>query len=60
MAGILFNQIFNMKKLLFAFALTATVAISTQAQEVYVQGGLNLANITKTRSEEHTSELQSQ
>ena len=36
-----------MKKLLFAFALTATTAISTQAQ-VYVQGGLNLANITKT------------
>ena len=36
-----------MKKLLFAFALTATVAISTQAQ-VYIQGGLNLANITKT------------
>ena len=36
-----------MKKLLFVFALTATTAIGTQAQ-VYVQGGLNLANITKT------------
>lgn len=36
-----------MKKVLFAFALTAAIAISTQAQ-VYIQGGLNLANITKT------------
>jgi hypothetical protein len=35
-----------MKKLLVAFALT-TIAISTRAQ-VYVQGGLNLANITST------------
>jgi hypothetical protein len=35
-----------MKKLLFVFALTTT-AISTRAQ-VYVQGGLNLANITRT------------
>jgi hypothetical protein len=35
-----------MKKLLFVFALTAATAVCTQAQ-VYVQGGLNLANITK-------------
>lgn len=35
-----------MKKLLFVFALTAATAVYTQAQ-VYVQGGLNLANITK-------------
>lgn len=35
-----------MKKLFFVFALTAT-AISTRAQ-VYVLGGLNLANITRT------------
>jgi hypothetical protein len=37
-----------MKKLFFAMALTTTVALATQAQ-VYVQGGLNLANITKTK-----------
>lgn len=35
-----------MKKLLFVFALTTAAAVCTQAQ-VYVQGGLNLANITK-------------
>lgn len=35
-----------MKKLLIAVALTTTVGMTTQAQ-VYVQGGLNLANITK-------------
>lgn len=35
-----------MKKVLFGLALTAA-ALSTNAQ-VYVQGGLNLANITKT------------
>jgi Outer membrane protein beta-barrel domain len=37
-----------MKKLILAIALTTTVALATQAQ-VYVQGGLNLANITKTK-----------
>jgi len=37
-----------MKKLILALALTTTVALATQAQ-VYVQGGLNLANITKTK-----------
>jgi Outer membrane protein beta-barrel domain len=37
----------TMKRLLLVFALTASTAICTQAQ-VYVQGGLNLANITKT------------
>ena len=36
-----------MKKLFLGLALTITVALSTKAQ-VYVQGGLNLANITKT------------
>jgi Outer membrane protein beta-barrel domain len=36
-----------MKKLILTLALTTTVALATQAQ-VYVQGGLNLANITKT------------
>ena len=36
-----------MKKLLFAVIITATAALTTNAQ-VYVQGGVNLANITKT------------
>ena len=36
-----------MKKLILGLVLTTTVVLSTQAQ-VYVQGGLNLANITKT------------
>lgn len=36
-----------MKKLILALALTTTAALGTKAQ-VYVQGGLNLANITKT------------
>ena len=36
-----------MKKLFLGFLLTTTVVLSTKAQ-VYVQGGLNLANITKT------------
>lgn len=37
-----------MKKLFLALTLTTTVALATQAQ-VYVQGGLNLANITNTK-----------
>jgi hypothetical protein len=37
-----------MKKLILTLAFTTTVALATQAQ-VYVQGGLNLANITKTK-----------
>ena len=37
-----------MKKIFLALALTTSVALATQAQ-VYVQGGLNLANITKTK-----------
>ena len=36
-----------MKKLLLALVLTTAFTSSTKAQ-VYVQGGLNLANITKT------------
>ena len=36
-----------MKKLILALTLTTTVTLATKAQ-VYVQGGLNLANITKT------------
>ena len=36
-----------MKNLFLGFLLTTTVVLSTKAQ-VYVQGGLNLANITKT------------
>ncbi len=36
-----------MKTLFLGLALTTTVALSTKAQ-VYLQGGLNLANITKT------------
>jgi len=36
-----------MKKLFLGLLLTSTVALSTKAQ-IYVQGGLNLANITKT------------
>ena len=36
-----------MKRLFLGLLLTTTVALSTKAQ-VYVQGGLNLANITKT------------
>jgi Outer membrane protein beta-barrel domain len=36
-----------MKRVLLVFAFTVSAAICTQAQ-VYVQGGLNLANITKT------------
>lgn len=36
-----------MKKLFLGLLLTTTVVLSTKAQ-VYVQGGLNLANITKT------------
>ena len=36
-----------MKKLLIGLALTTTAALSSKAQ-IYVQGGLNLANITKT------------
>ena len=36
-----------MKKLVFGLILTTTVALSSKAQ-VYIQGGLNLANITKT------------
>jgi Outer membrane protein beta-barrel domain len=36
-----------MKKLFLGLLLTTTVALSSKAQ-VYVQGGLNLANITKT------------
>lgn len=39
-----------MKKLFLALVLITTVASATQAQsQVYVQGGLNLANITKTK-----------
>jgi hypothetical protein len=39
-----------MKKLILVLALTTTIALATQAQsQVYVQGGLNLANITKTK-----------
>ena len=37
-----------MKKIFLALALTTSVALATKAQ-VYVQGGLNLANITKTK-----------
>lgn len=37
-----------MKKVFLGLVLTTTVALATQAQ-VYVQGGLNLANITKTK-----------
>jgi len=36
-----------MKTLLLGFFLTTTITLSTKAQ-VYVQGGLNLANITRT------------
>jgi len=36
-----------MKTLLIAFALVVTAALTTEAQ-VYLQGGLNLANISKT------------
>ena len=36
-----------MKKVILGLVLTTTVALATEAQ-VYVQGGLNLANITKT------------
>ena len=36
-----------MKKAFLGLVLTTTIALSTKAQ-VYVQGGLNLANITKT------------
>ncbi len=36
-----------MKKVFLVLVLTTTVALSTKAQ-VYLQGGLNLANITKT------------
>lgn len=36
-----------MKKLVLGLVLTTTMALSTKAQ-VYLQGGLNLANITKT------------
>lgn len=36
-----------MKKVILGLVLTTTVALATKAQ-VYVQGGLNLANITKT------------
>jgi hypothetical protein len=36
-----------MKKLFLGLVLTTTIALSTKAQ-VYLQGGLNLANITKT------------
>ena len=36
-----------MKKLFLGLLLTTTVALGTKAQ-IYVQGGLNLANITKT------------
>ena len=36
-----------MKKLFLGLVLTTMVALSTKAQ-VYIQGGLNLANITKT------------
>lgn len=36
-----------MKKVVLGLVLTTAVALSTKAQ-VYVQGGLNLANITKT------------
>ena len=36
-----------MKRVLLVLAFAASAAMSTQAQ-VYVQGGLNLANITKT------------
>lgn len=36
-----------MKKIFLGLVLTTTIALSTKAQ-VYVQGGLNLANITKT------------
>ncbi len=37
-----------MKKVLIAFALTTTIIISKA--QVYLQGGLNLANITKTNN----------
>ena len=37
-----------MKKLFLGLVLTTAVALSTKAQ-VYVQGGLNLANVTKTK-----------
>jgi len=36
-----------MKKVVLGLVLTTAVALSTKAQ-IYVQGGLNLANITKT------------
>ncbi len=36
-----------MKKIFLGLVLTTTIALSTKAQ-VYIQGGLNLANITKT------------
>jgi hypothetical protein len=36
-----------MKKVFLTFTLLTSIAVATQAQ-VYVQGGLNLANITKT------------
>jgi hypothetical protein len=36
-----------MKKIILGLVLTTTIALSTKAQ-VYIQGGLNLANITKT------------
>ena len=36
-----------MKKLVLGLILTTTIALSSKAQ-VYIQGGLNLANITKT------------
>ena len=38
-----------MKKIVFGLVLTTAVAFSSKAQ-IYVQGGLNLANITKTNS----------
>jgi Outer membrane protein beta-barrel domain len=42
------QKTYKMKKVLFGLVLTTAAALSTNAQ-VYVQGGLNLANITKTK-----------
>lgn len=42
-----FTKIDKMKKCFLGLLLTTTIALSSKAQ-VYVQGGLNLANISKT------------
>jgi hypothetical protein len=46
-----FTKTDKMKKVFLGLLLTATVALSSKAQ-VYVQGGLNLANISKTNDGE--------